>query len=118
MDDVTGEGEIPTVTGDLEGLEQEERRPEGARVERVVRHLAPRPGPCLCHDLVFEPKGGVEEPVREPGVGEGEQASEAGGGRVTAVRALGDEVGEVVGEEAVGHGCCCSAVRASPLRGV
>jgi hypothetical protein len=67
--------------------------------------------------LVFEPKGGVEEPVRELRVGEGEQAAEAGGGRVAAVGGLGDEVGEVVGEEAVGHGSC-PTLRASPLRGV
>jgi hypothetical protein len=63
--------------------------------------------------LVFEAKGSVEEPVRELRVREGEQAADAGGGRVAAVGGLGDEVGEVVGEEAVGHGC-----RASPLGGV
>ena len=56
--------------------------------------------------------------MREPGVGEGEQASEAGGGRVAAVGDLGDEVREVVWKEAVGHGCCRAVVRASPLRGV
>lgn len=51
LDDVAGEGEVGAVAGDLEGLEQQERRAERARVERVVRHLSPRPGPRLLHDL-------------------------------------------------------------------
>jgi hypothetical protein len=96
LDDVAGEGEVGAVAGDLEGLEQQERRAERARVERVVRHLSPRPGPRLLHDLVLDPERGAEEPFGEAGVRERQQAAAAVGG-------LGDEVREVVGEVAVRH---------------
>ena len=151
-DDVGSEGEVPAVAGDPEGLEQQERRPERARVERVVRHLAPRLHPRLLHHLqpvgmrekrnraisraaggraagnrgersssgaaclVLEPARGAEEAVGEPGVREREQAPEPRGPVAVAAGGLGlgDEVGEVVGEEAVGHGVAARAP--TPLR--
>lgn len=63
-DDVSGEGEVPAVVGDLEGLEQQQRCPERARVERVVRHLPPGLHPRLLHHL----QGGQPRAIsRAPG---------------------------------------------------
>ena len=64
-DDVDSEGEVPAVAGDPEGLEQQERRPERARVERVVRHLAPRLHPRLLHHLQPGPRGAEAGPSNQ-----------------------------------------------------
>ena len=64
-DDVGSEGEVPAVAGDPEGLEQQERRPERARVERVVRHLAPRLHPRLLHHLQPGPRGAEAGPSNQ-----------------------------------------------------
>lgn len=130
LDDVAGEGEVGAVAGDLEGLEQQERRAERARVERVVRHLSPRPGPRLLQDLRGAGSGRGNQPntlrararhpnpnpnrgtrmpnlVLDPERGAEEPFGEAGVRErqqaAAAVGGLGDEVREVVGEVAVRH---------------